>query len=125
MGRKKAVRKATRKVDSKSAANILRVVSVPESFLFFTGVGQYANESAPCLTEFCEKLKTVPVDSVEFHFKRGDFGKWISGTLGDGYLTNRLGRLDASILGEDLRTALQRLIQRRVDQLKAVIMTET
>lgn len=117
--RKKVAKRAGRRVDPQSALRILRMVSMPESFLFFTGIGQYTGEFAPCLTDFCEKLNEESLKSVEFHFDRGDFEKWIRETIGDEYLAYRISKIDRSTKGEDLRRTIERMVKRRVESLKA------
>ena len=120
-----AKKRAESTVDSELASRILRNVSIIEAFLFFTGVGQYDGEFASSLSDFCEKLKTTPLNSIEFHLKRGDFERWIKETLGDEYLANRIGKIDRSIRGEGLRKTLQAIVKRRLDQLKATTMNRT
>ena len=117
--RKKVAKRAGRRVDPQSALRILRMVSMPESFLFFTGIGQYTGEFAPCLTDFCEKLNEESLKSIEFHFDRGDFEKWIRETIGDEYLAYRISKIDRSTKGEGLRRTIERMVKRRVESLKA------
>jgi hypothetical protein len=100
------------------AFRILRTVPVPESFLFFTDVGQYTGEMASSLESFLEKLKNISIKAIEFHFSREDFVKWIKGTLGDTHLADRICKIDKSTHGEELRKTLQAIIERRVNQLK-------
>jgi Family of unknown function (DUF5752) len=109
---------AAKTISAKLVAQILRTVSVGEAFYFFTDVGQYAGKSATSLADFSEKLKTVPLKSTEFHFKRGDFERWIKETLGDEYLAREMGRIDKSIRGEALRVAIKRIIESRLYCLK-------
>lgn len=124
VARKRAAKRTTSSgTDPELASTILRTVSLPEAFMFFTDLGQYTGELAPCLTDFCEKLKTVPLKSVEFHFERGDFERWIRETLGDEYLASRITDIDRSTHGEKLRTTIEGIVRRRVDQLKAAART--
>ncbi len=111
------------RIDPDLASRIMRTVPISEAFLFFTDIGQYEGEFAPCLSDFCEKLKTIPLKSIEFHFKHGDFEGWTRETLGDEYLTERISKIERSAQGEKLRTTIQSIVKSRLDQLKAV--TET
>ena len=113
------------RIDRELASRILRIVPIPEAFLFFTDIGQYNGEFAPSLADLCEKLKTTPLKSIEFHLKRGDFERWIRETLGDEYLANRISKIDRSTHGEELRTTIQRIAKNRLDQLKATTMNRT
>jgi len=107
------------KVDSESASKILRVLSPQESFLFFTDIDQYTGEFAQSLEDFYNKISRVPLKSLDFHFERGDFKKWVRETLGDAYLADRIGKINESTQTEKLRTALKRIVKRRLNQLTA------
>jgi len=116
---------AKSRINRELASRILRAVPIPEAFLFFEGIGQYNGEFAPSLADFCEKLKKIPLKSIEFHFKRGDFERWIRETLGDEHLANGISKIDRSTQGEELRTTIERIAKKRLDQLKAATMTKT
>jgi hypothetical protein len=112
---KKVIRKT---ISAELVSKILRTVSITEAFHFFTDVGQYDGKSATSLADFSEKLKTLSLKSIEFHFKRGDFERWIRETLGDEYLANGISRIDKSVQGEALRAAIQRIVESRLYYLK-------
>ncbi len=64
-------------------------------------------------------LKVVDVKSVNFHFKRGDFQKWILNIIGDAKLSNRIGKISKDVHGEKLRNELARIIKEQdVEQTK-------
>ena len=114
-----AARRVTGKtISAESVSGILRTVSMKEAFHFFTDIGQSSGKSATSLVDFSEKLKTVSLKSIEFHFKRGDFEKWIRETLGDDYLANGISRIEKSVQGEALRTSIQRTVENRLYYLK-------
>jgi len=115
---------AKSRINRELASRILRTFPIPEAFLFFTDIGQYNGEFAPSLADLCEKLKKTPLKSIEFHFKRGDFERWIRETLGDEHLANGISKIDRSTQGEELRTTIQRIVKKRLDQLKAATMTK-
>ncbi|HIE18237.1 TPA: hypothetical protein EYP75_00780 [Candidatus Bathyarchaeota archaeon] len=112
-------RKFSSKVDSETASKILRSVSVQESFLFFLDIGQYTGEFAQSLEAFYEAISNLPSESLDFHFRRRDFEKWIREILGDAYLADRISRIDKSVRGGKLRTRLKGTVKRRLNQLKA------
>jgi len=112
-------------ITPEAASRILRAISIVEAFLFFTDIGQYTGESATCLADFCEKLKKIPLKSIEFHFKRGDFERWIRETLGDKHLADETNKIDRSTQGEELRTTIQKIVEKRLEELKSAAMTET
>src|SRR5690242_15240826 len=60
------------------AAWILRPVPPDEGFRFYRAENVPAGVSAAHdLRDFLEKLRTVEVVSIEFHFYRGDFERWV------------------------------------------------
>jgi len=107
------------------ASRILRTVTLPEAFLFFTDIGQYTGEFAPCLANFLEKSERIPLKSIEFHFEREDFERWIRETLSDECLADEMCKIDRTIRGEELRAAIQTIVEKRLEELKAAAMTET
>ncbi|MGB8780718.1 MAG: DUF5752 family protein [Candidatus Bathyarchaeia archaeon] len=109
---------AEKTISAELVSKILRTVSLTEAFHFFTDIGQYDGKSATSLADFSEKLKTAPLKSIEFHFKRGDFERWTRETLGDEYLADGIGRIDKSVQGEALRKAIQRTVENRLYHLK-------
>lgn len=101
-----------------SAEKILAPVPAGKAFHFYLDVGRPLEVSASSLGEFGAKVKTVDVNSLEFHVKRGDFEKWVY-MLGDGELAESLIRLrETRISGEKLRAELTRVVQTRVRQLQ-------
>ena len=108
-----------RKVDPELASKIVGTVPMPNAFLFFAEIGQYTGQHAISLADFLEKLKTVPLRSMEFHFKRGDFQKWIKDTLGDKELADRISRFNKNVQGESLREVLYEIVEKRLNQLRA------
>ncbi len=99
-----------------TSANVFRVVSVPDAFLFFANAELYTGELATSLPELLTKLDKVPLQSVEFHFQRSDFEKWVGRTLGDRELADKLHRIDRFARGEELRMAVKKAIQERLEE---------
>ena len=73
--------------------NLLNTVPFESGFHFYTELGKYNGITACSMVEFAEKLQTVPVQSVMFHFQRQDFQKWFKNTIGDEELEKELTRL--------------------------------
>jgi hypothetical protein len=49
-----------------------------EGFYFCRSPGIYTGHSAVNFEEFYEAFKQIPLASIEFHVKRGDFQSWLS-----------------------------------------------
>ncbi|MCS7114948.1 MAG: DUF5752 family protein [Nitrososphaerota archaeon] len=107
-----------------AALKILRRVPDNNGFFFFRDIGQYIGVYAVSLADFCQKLKTVDLKSVEFHSKRGDFDKWIETTVGDAYLAEEIRKLERTLNGEELRRAICMTVEARVNELKRLLASE-
>jgi len=115
----------TMKVNNKEiASKILRTVPYNSAFYFFTDIGQYSGELAASLADFCKKIKTIDAKSIDFHYKRRDFQKWIRGTRGDVYLANEINKIQKSIQGEELRVKICQIVERRLTELKKLLASE-
>ena len=101
-----------------NAQKILRVVPFEKGFHFTRVDGTYTGITAVSLSEFEAKLQTIDAGSIDFHFQRQDFQKWIMDILGDAELTQRINRAKASLTGEQLRQELSKTVQKRLDELK-------
>jgi len=100
---------------------ILSTVPFQNGFHFYTALGKYIGITANSLSEFAEKLQTIPVESIVFHFQRDDYQKWIQKVLGDEELANRLDQLKqwpAYSSDENLRKELVKTVQKRIRELK-------
>ncbi len=73
-------------------------------FYFYEDIGKSLSEEAFNLNDFKEKIRIVPVSSLEFHNKRGDFTRWIRSVLNETQLAERIEKIHSN--GEDLRTEL-------------------
>ena len=73
-------------------------------FYFYEDVGKPLFEAAFNLEDFWEKIRKVPVASLEFHQKRGDFSRWIRDVFKEIKLAERIGNVYNT--GEDLRREL-------------------
>ncbi len=97
---------------------ILKVVPREKAFYFFMSIGNYTGVSASSLKEFMEKLTEVDQKSLEFHFYRGDFEKWINEVLQDQELAGEFRRLQKSnLMGDALRSQLATTVSRRYKRL--------
>jgi len=83
-----------------------------EAFHFYLGIGKPLNLSAFSLNDFCEKLAMLPLESLEFHFHRGDFKAWIREVIEDPELAKEIAEIKAE--GEDLRRRLIQVISERI-----------
>ncbi len=97
--------------------NLLSNVTYENGFHFYTEVGKYSGVTATSLAEFADKLKTIPIQSVNFHFKRQDFQKWLKTTIGDEELARRIDSIKTTLTDENLRKELFKTIQNRITEI--------
>jgi alpha-amylase len=103
---------------------LLRAVPYESGFHFYIGLGKYAGVTATSLDEFAGKLQTVPVESITFHFQRGDFQKWLGNTIGDDELAKRIYQLKQGpswSSDENLRKELVKTVQKRLAELRPLL----
>jgi alpha-amylase len=99
---------------------------VPEycAFYFFNAADRYCGIYANSLLVFSSILKKIDKESLIFHFKRGDFEKWIKTTIGDSYLANEISKISEYSNEEELLTKICQIIEKRVIKLKQLLAKE-
>jgi len=105
-------------LDKAVVSRILRTVPNNEGFHFFRAPGDSTGKIATSLADFVEKLRTVDVRSVNFHFPRRDFEKWLRDVIGDAELSRRIGRIRKETHGEKLRSEIIQAVKGRLDEFK-------
>ena len=106
--------------NSSSTQRILRTVPDDKAFYFYLGIDRPMNVRANNLNEFLEKLRSVEIDSIEFHLARGDFGRWID-MLGDHTLVQSIGELRGRNLhSSQLRQRLIEITTARINRLEKI-----
>ena len=73
-------------------------------FHFYEDFDKPLFEAAFSLADFWQKIREVPVASLEFHQRRGDFAKWIRDVFKETQLADRIEKIYSE--GEDLRREL-------------------
>ena len=100
-----------------SKEKFLSTVPYESGFHFYTSVGNSTGITATSLAEFAAKLQIAPLESVEFHFQRKDFQKWLAETIGDKELAEAMSLFGAAHFAEDLRNTILRVVQERIAEL--------
>jgi hypothetical protein len=102
-------------------SRIQRSVTGQEGFHFYLAMGEPTGEIAVRLADFVNKIETIGMRSVNFHFPRKDFEKWIRNVIGDAELALRIGRIGrtrSGIQSEALRNEIIRVVKVRLNELK-------
>jgi hypothetical protein len=100
------------------AKKILKPVPYSQGFHFFMPDGHYTGETALSLCSFLRDLDAIDVESVKFHFDRGDFQKWIKHTLGDEELARHIDGIKENIPEDLLLEKLKKMVQKRISELQ-------
>jgi len=103
--------------------DVLRNLPANEQFHFFMNTSNYTGKSARNLNQFCKIITTINEESINFHFNRYDFERWIGGTLHDPTLARRINKLKNLITKEKMseekaRTLLHNIAKNRLTELK-------
>jgi len=98
-------------VSKEKALEILGQTPRDKAFHFYTGIGKPLHVYAHDLLDFCDKIAKVSIDSVDFHFERGDFEAWFK-ALGDMELVKKIALLkNQKITGEELRSRIRSIVE--------------
>ena len=109
------------KINKGFAEKVLSETTLEKAFHFYSEIGKPLGVSSNSLVDFCEKIKTIDIISVEFHMNRGDFEIWIH-SLGDIELAKKLRLIRKSgLTGEPLRDKLYKTLRARCDELLKVL----
>ncbi len=110
----------TTSIDKSAAQKILRSVPYNQGFHFFIGVGKYTGETAIDLFAFYEELRVIESESLSFHFPRHDFQKWITETLGDSELADRIDKISPQQPEEKMKRELVETLEARLSELQTL-----
>ncbi len=92
-----------------------------DAFHFHMDAGRPLWISSDSLVDFCNKMMSVDLRAIEYHFRRGDFELWIH-HLGDNELANTLQLIrETGLSGESLRKRLHETVRSRCDELQKAI----
>ncbi len=108
----------TETVQMPNISRTLSSVPYEQGFHFYAKEGDYTGVTATSLAEFASKLETIDVNSVIFHYSRGDFQRWIEDIIGDKELADRMRFVKTGISGEKLRKQLSEMTQNRLKELR-------
>jgi len=107
-------------LDKASVSKILRTVPSNEGFHFFKAPGDATGKVATNLADFAANLRIVDIRSINFHFPRQDFEKWLRDIIGDSELSQRINSIKKGTHGEQLRNEVTQIVKGRVDELKGM-----
>ncbi len=78
--------------------------------------------TASSLWEFGEVLKTIPVTTLRYHVRRGDFQRWLEDVIHDSILAKRIRRIQRrKPKGKRLRKELCEVVQNRLEELQKLV----
>lgn len=108
------------KITKKLAKELLTGKFDGKAFNFYLALHEPINLKAYNLQSFVSAIKNAPVESIEFHQRRGDFRIWLEG-IGDFDLVNKIKLLENFPLsGESLKRKLHVTIYNRCLELAKI-----
>jgi len=111
-------KKTSSSIDVATARKFLSAVSYAQGFHFFMTDGHFTGETAVSLIVFSKDLAGIDIQSIRYHFDRGDFQKWIRNTIGDEELAIRIDNLQKNFSDVDLQKQLIEILQKRISELQ-------
>jgi hypothetical protein len=98
----------------KNAQKLALTYPSEKAFHFYIDLEKPLNVSSASLEEFYLQIRQISLDSLEFHFYRGDFENWVRQVLDDCALAQKLTSLKTDGLhGEEMRNALLKAFDNR------------
>ena len=110
----------TLSMNTEEAQKILSPVPYEQGFHFFMPDGNYSGETATSLCSFLSDLKHLDIQSIRFHFERGDFQKWLRTTIGDEGLAQRIDNFNKTKPDESMKQQLAEIVQKRISELQLI-----
>jgi hypothetical protein len=107
---------------SEGSVKILRALNDKEAFYFYEDIGKPTGQSARSLPDFLEKIKSIKLESLQFHLQRKDFQNWFKETLGDAKLASRIEEIHPS-KNDDLRKEICSTVKSRMNELSKETIT--
>jgi hypothetical protein len=107
-------------MNAEKAQKILSPVPYEQGFHFFARDGHYSGETATSLCSFLRDLQHLDMQTIRFHFERGDYQKWLKITIGDERLAQRIDNIDKTAPDESLRHQLSEIVQKRISELQLI-----
>ena len=101
-------------------SRVLSNVPRENGFYFYSSMGNPTGAVACSFDEFCQSVKSSPLETIEFHLTRGDFENWIR-FLGDQELAGQIEMLRRQSLPSEqlVQTFLSTIEQRHNLLLKS------
>lgn len=106
-----------KRIDKTRALSVLRSVPLEKAFHFYTGIDEYMGIYANSLSDFCSKIQSIDVKSIEFHMPRKDFESWLH-SLGDTELATKIGLIrNMGLSRNSLRKKVYETVKSRHEEL--------
>ena len=109
--------KVGKKFNIRAQKDLISTVPLENVFQFFTELDRNTGITANSTVDFAEKLQTIPIESVIFHFQRQDFQRWFKNTVGDEELAKRIDHINIWVHDENLKEVVSQMVQNRITEL--------
>lgn len=110
-----------RSISVDQAHRALSTVNEDCGFHFYTATGDYTGITATSIQDLAEKMCSIELGSVRFHFERGDFQRWLRTVFCDSELARSIGSTKPHFSDETLRREIIDKIDSHLKRLKEVV----
>ena len=73
-----------------------RKVQPEQSFHFYYSEGRDIGKKASSLEEFLKVILTLPLESMVFHHRRGDFANWLRCSLYEKKMADKIDKIESN-----------------------------
>jgi hypothetical protein len=111
-------------IEVSKARLTLSTVNYDCGFHFYTAIGDYTGVTAVSLQDLAQKMRSISIRSVRFHFERGDFQRWIRTLLCASELAEDIGLIKPHFSDEALRREIISKLEEHIARLKEIVKGE-
>jgi hypothetical protein len=111
-------------IEVAKARRTLSTVNYDCGFHFYTAIGDYTGVTAVSLQDLAQKMRSIGLRSVRFHFERGDFQRWIRTLLCASELAEDIGLIKPHFSDEALRREIITKLEEHIARLKEIVKGE-
>ena len=108
--------------DGKTALKALSPVPKGMEFHFYSGMDNYTGLSAKSFKEFCDIIKKVDIEALEFHVAGGHFENWLTSVLSDAKLAKEIAKIrESKSTRRGLRKEILKAASARYNKFKRLL----
>ena len=115
--KRKSTKRKRNRITSNEAASILRAIGNDQTFHFYEAFGKPTGVNASSLQDLHDRLRSVKLETLQFHLQGKDIQNWIRQTVGDLGLAKEIDDILYSN-NEKTRNDVCKAIEKRLKELQ-------